>query len=135
MRLKNLFFLFAPEWFHGTCIDMTERESKNIDKYFCFICKKKDPSLQIVYKKPPAAKRAGGASGKQRQKGSGSAGGKFAESNSSAADKEEEEDYSSLPVFLQPDPSKQCYGLDCTNPARKNSKFCSTTCGYTFYER
>lgn len=104
--------------------------------------------MQIIYNKPPAAraggKRGGGVGGKRQKRSADTTSSATSTRRHAAASGDGEEDdekeaddyyYASLPVFLQPDPSKQCYGIDCTNPARKNSKFCSTACGYTFYER
>lgn len=41
---------FCEEWFHGDCINVTEKESKAIKKYYCDACKANDPTLRNVVK-------------------------------------------------------------------------------------
>ncbi|XP_040063535.1 CXXC-type zinc finger protein 1 [Ixodes scapularis] len=38
------------EWYHGDCISITESYAKNILKFFCLICRDRDPSLEIKFK-------------------------------------------------------------------------------------
>lgn len=45
----------CEEWFHGDCINITEKEAKHIKQYFCVACKAKDPSLVVVFRPVPAA--------------------------------------------------------------------------------
>ncbi|XP_048149133.1 CXXC-type zinc finger protein 1-like [Corvus hawaiiensis] len=51
------------EWFHGDCINITERMAKAIREWYCRQCREKDPSLEI---RVPAQEVAGeGARGGQ----------------------------------------------------------------------
>lgn len=45
----------CEEWYHGDCINITEKEAKHIKQYFCISCKEKDPSLMVVFRPVPAA--------------------------------------------------------------------------------
>lgn len=50
----------CEEWYHGDCINITEKEAKFIKQYFCVRCKEEDPTLQTLYKpvtvpKPPGS--------------------------------------------------------------------------------
>uniref|UniRef100_A0A8B9PDE8 CXXC-type zinc finger protein 1 n=1 Tax=Apteryx owenii TaxID=8824 RepID=A0A8B9PDE8_APTOW len=38
------------EWFHGDCINITERMAKAIREWYCGACREKDPSLEIRYR-------------------------------------------------------------------------------------
>lgn len=38
------------EWYHGDCISITESYAKNIVKFFCLICRDRDPSLEIKFR-------------------------------------------------------------------------------------
>lgn len=38
------------EWYHGDCISITESYAKNIIKFFCLICRERDPTLEIKFK-------------------------------------------------------------------------------------
>lgn len=40
----------CEEWYHGDCINVTEKESKHIKHYFCQRCKEEDPTLQTVFR-------------------------------------------------------------------------------------
>ena len=40
----------CEEWYHGDCINVNERDAKYIKQYYCKICTKKNPNLQIIYK-------------------------------------------------------------------------------------
>ena len=40
----------CEDWFHGDCVRVTEKESKHIKKYYCKECRRKNPSLKVVYK-------------------------------------------------------------------------------------
>eukprot|EP00090_Calanus_glacialis_P003794 TRINITY_DN12824_c0_g1_i1.p1 TRINITY_DN12824_c0_g1~~TRINITY_DN12824_c0_g1_i1.p1 ORF type:complete len:692 (-),score=257.36 TRINITY_DN12824_c0_g1_i1:138-2213(-) len=40
----------CEEWYHGDCINVTEKESKYIKKFFCKECREKNSHLSIVYK-------------------------------------------------------------------------------------
>ena len=37
-------------WYHGDCISVTEQYSKKIKKFYCLICREKNPRLEIVFK-------------------------------------------------------------------------------------
>ncbi|KAK7102665.1 CXXC-type zinc finger protein 1-like [Littorina saxatilis] len=41
----------CEEWYHGDCIGVTQLDARCIKKYFCDVCRGKNPSLQIKYKK------------------------------------------------------------------------------------
>lgn len=43
----------CEEWYHGDCINITEKESKHIKQYFCQICKENDPTLQTIFRAVP----------------------------------------------------------------------------------
>ncbi|KAG8181818.1 hypothetical protein JTE90_001473 [Oedothorax gibbosus] len=38
------------EWYHGDCISITEEYAKNIQQFFCLMCRERDPTLAIQYK-------------------------------------------------------------------------------------
>eukprot|EP00066_Takifugu_rubripes_P001635 XP_003962964.1 PREDICTED: CXXC-type zinc finger protein 1-like [Takifugu rubripes] len=40
----------CTEWFHGTCIGISEKAAKAIRVWFCPSCREKDPSLEIKYR-------------------------------------------------------------------------------------
>lgn len=40
----------CEEWYHGDCIGITEKESKNIKQFFCVRCTEEDPTLQTKWK-------------------------------------------------------------------------------------
>ncbi|XP_039249955.2 CXXC-type zinc finger protein 1-like [Styela clava] len=46
----------CEEWYHGDCINMTERESRRIKYFYCKWCRRKNPSLQIQYRKSKKSK-------------------------------------------------------------------------------
>ncbi|EDS26515.1 CpG-binding protein [Culex quinquefasciatus] len=68
----------CEEWYHGDCINVTEKEAKHIKHYYCQRCKEEDPTLQTVFrlvpvqgptpnpeeKKPPKKTKEKGASSK-----------------------------------------------------------------------
>lgn len=41
---------FCEEWYHGDCINLTEKSSKAIKKYYCDRCREADPTLRNVVK-------------------------------------------------------------------------------------
>lgn len=43
----------CEEWYHGDCINITEKESKSIKKYFCDRCREAEPTLRTVIKGAP----------------------------------------------------------------------------------
>lgn len=45
----------CEEWYHGDCINVSEKEAKHIKHYYCQRCKEDDPSLQTVFRAIPAA--------------------------------------------------------------------------------
>lgn len=45
------------EWYHGDCISITEEYAKKIKKFYCLICREKDPSLEIQYKERRTKKK------------------------------------------------------------------------------
>nr|CAD7441395.1 unnamed protein product [Timema bartmani]CAD7453742.1 unnamed protein product [Timema tahoe] len=40
----------CEEWYHGDCINITEREAKYIKQYFCIRCQEEDPTLETKFK-------------------------------------------------------------------------------------
>ncbi|KAF7998561.1 hypothetical protein HCN44_010969 [Aphidius gifuensis] len=40
----------CEEWYHGDCINITEREAKHIKQFFCVRCREEDPSLVTRFK-------------------------------------------------------------------------------------
>ncbi|GLV36846.1 CXXC finger protein 1 [Carabus blaptoides fortunei] len=40
----------CEEWYHGDCINITEKESKLIKQFFCIRCCEEDPTLQTKWK-------------------------------------------------------------------------------------
>lgn len=40
----------CEEWYHGDCVNVTEKSSKYIKRYYCKRCRTKDPKLEVVYK-------------------------------------------------------------------------------------
>uniref|UniRef100_A0A182IJE4 CXXC-type zinc finger protein 1 n=1 Tax=Anopheles atroparvus TaxID=41427 RepID=A0A182IJE4_ANOAO len=44
----------CEEWYHGDCINVSEKEAKHIKHYYCQRCKEEDPSLQTVFRLVPA---------------------------------------------------------------------------------
>lgn len=52
---STIFFIFSgcdacEEWYHGDCINITEREARYIRQYYCERCRQEDPSLQTRFK-------------------------------------------------------------------------------------
>lgn len=45
----------CEEWYHGDCINVSEKEAKHIKHYFCQRCKEQDPTLQTVFRAIPAS--------------------------------------------------------------------------------
>ncbi|XP_058055210.1 CXXC-type zinc finger protein 1 [Anopheles bellator] len=43
----------CEEWYHGDCINVSEKEAKHIKHYYCQRCKEDDPSLQTVFRLVP----------------------------------------------------------------------------------
>ena len=40
----------CEEWYHGDCVNITEKMSKYIKRYYCKECRKLNSKLHIVYK-------------------------------------------------------------------------------------
>lgn len=40
----------CEEWYHGDCINITEKEAKHIKSYFCLGCREANPELQTVFR-------------------------------------------------------------------------------------
>lgn len=40
----------CEEWYHGDCINISEREAKYIKNYFCDRCREEDPSLKTRFR-------------------------------------------------------------------------------------
>ncbi|XP_068780235.1 CXXC-type zinc finger protein 1 isoform X4 [Struthio camelus] len=45
------------EWFHGDCINITERMAKAIREWYCGACREKDPTLEIRYRHKKSRER------------------------------------------------------------------------------
>uniref|UniRef100_A0A674GEE4 CXXC-type zinc finger protein 1 n=1 Tax=Taeniopygia guttata TaxID=59729 RepID=A0A674GEE4_TAEGU len=57
-------------WFHGDCINITERMAKAIREWYCGQCREKDPSLEIRYRhKKWREKEHEGAKGQELEQG------------------------------------------------------------------
>ena len=39
----------CQEWYHGDCVNVTEREAEYIKFYYCKRCRRKDPKLSVVH--------------------------------------------------------------------------------------
>ena len=52
--LKKLFIISGcdncEEWYHGDCVNVTEKEAKDIKRYYCKHCQTQNPKLVIVHK-------------------------------------------------------------------------------------
>lgn len=180
----------CEEWYHGDCINISERESKYIKNYFCDRCREEDPTLKTRFR--PQKRENEVDSGrddrkKQRKEKDhsenksskrtiikdgcgdcpgclqdydcghcdaceemfkyGSANKKFrcklrvcVKSKKSSKppsssrikkkhhEREPYEPEESL-AHLQTAHARQCYGPQCTLPARYSSKYCSSQCG------
>ncbi|XP_021239444.1 CXXC-type zinc finger protein 1-like [Numida meleagris] len=58
------------EWFHGDCINITEKMAKAIREWYCAQCRAKDPSLEIRYRhKKSREKEHDGAKGHDMEPG------------------------------------------------------------------
>lgn len=40
----------CDEWYHGDCVNVTEKDAKYIKRYYCKECREKNPNLHVVYK-------------------------------------------------------------------------------------
>ena len=40
----------CDEWYHGDCVNVTEKDAKYIKRYYCKECRDKNPNLHVVYK-------------------------------------------------------------------------------------
>ena len=40
----------CTDWFHGDCVNVSEKEAKYIKKYYCKRCRRSNPTLAVVYK-------------------------------------------------------------------------------------
>lgn len=58
----------CEEWYHGDCINISEKEAKHIKHYYCQKCKEEDPSLQTIFRAIPAATTAAPQSSEQAKK-------------------------------------------------------------------
>lgn len=57
----------CEEWYHGDCINITEKEAKYIKQFFCVRCKEEDPTLVTQYK-PKRSEREDRKHKKHREK-------------------------------------------------------------------
>ncbi|CDW55017.1 zf-CpG bind C and PHD and zf-CXXC domain containi ng protein [Trichuris trichiura] len=42
----------CDNWFHGDCVNITQRQAKKVLKFYCPPCRDSQPSLKIVYRTP-----------------------------------------------------------------------------------
>ncbi|KFD48144.1 hypothetical protein M513_10982, partial [Trichuris suis] len=42
----------CDNWFHGDCVNITQRQAKKVIKFYCPPCRDSQPSLKIVYRTP-----------------------------------------------------------------------------------
>ncbi|CAG4986347.1 unnamed protein product [Colias eurytheme] len=56
----------CEEWYHGDCINISEREAKYIKNYFCDRCREEDPSLKTRFR--PQKRENEGDSGRDDRK-------------------------------------------------------------------
>ncbi|KPI92438.1 PREDICTED: CXXC-type zinc finger protein 1 [Papilio xuthus] len=56
----------CEEWYHGDCINISEREAKYIKNYFCERCREEDPSLKTRFR--PQKRENDGDSGRDDRK-------------------------------------------------------------------
>ncbi len=40
----------CSDWFHGDCVNVTEKQAKYIKRYYCKRCRRSNPTLQVVFK-------------------------------------------------------------------------------------
>eukprot|EP00095_Tigriopus_kingsejongensis_P009703 maker-scaffold1466_size39939-snap-gene-0.7 protein:Tk09703 transcript:maker-scaffold1466_size39939-snap-gene-0.7-mRNA-1 annotation:"phd finger and cxxc domain-containing protein cg17446-like" len=143
----------CEDWFHGRCIQVTEKEAKYIKKFFCPECRKKNPALKVVYKSkylekypekahsPPAASTASGPKPprerpadeerrpKERQRPPSKAKPLAAVKPKKRRGRRNYYESSSegeMEIDLTP---KQCSEPNCNKTARYGSKYCSDKCG------
>lgn len=125
----------CEEWFHGECIKITRKESKNIEKYFCDVCRR-EKSLEIQYKdvskiaikkppkpakipKPPKPAKVP----KKHEAPKATRGRKPATTTSRAPTKNSRQ---SAPRGVQ------CGNPPCQKAAVNDSIYCSNDCGMAF---
>lgn len=60
----------CEEWYHGDCIGVNEKESKNIKQYFCDRCRKQDATLHTKISSKSSHKMNKEKSSSQREKSS-----------------------------------------------------------------
>lgn len=140
----------CEEWYHGDCINITEKEAKHIKQYFCIACKEKDPSLQVVFRPVPQAPavQQPSHSGRDQNSHSKKADDKKLKkrkehkaakhqrgddkSGKQAANRPKKRKRSVTPeIVLNPALTgiRQCHGPTCIMNARPQSKYCSDECG------
>ncbi|XP_063700146.1 CXXC-type zinc finger protein 1-like [Culicoides brevitarsis] len=140
----------CEEWYHGDCINITEKEAKHIKQYFCIACKEKDPSLQVVFRPVPQAPSVQQPSHSARDAGGHSYSSKKADDKKLkkrkehkaakhqrddkkiAASRPKKRKRSVTPeIVLNPALTgiRQCHGPGCIMNARPQSKYCSDDCG------
>lgn len=58
----------CEEWYHGDCINITEKEAKLIKQYFCVRCREEDSTLETLYRPPIVPKPPGTATSSNKEK-------------------------------------------------------------------
>ena len=38
----------CDEWYHGDCVNVTEKDAKYIKRYYCKECRDKNPNLHVA---------------------------------------------------------------------------------------
>ncbi|KAH9630803.1 hypothetical protein HF086_001031 [Spodoptera exigua] len=143
----------CEEWYHGDCINISEREAKYIKNYFCDRCREEDPTLKTRFR-PQKRENDGEVAPredrkkKRKEKDHSENKSSKRQSNKDGCgdcpgclqindcgqikkkhhEREQHEPEESL-AHLQTAEARQCYGPQCTRPAQFGSKYCSGQCG------
>ncbi|XP_063232114.1 CXXC-type zinc finger protein 1-like isoform X2 [Bacillus rossius redtenbacheri] len=57
----------CEEWYHGDCINITEKKAKYIKQYFCMRCQEEDPTLETKFKPQRRKGDSGCEEGKKKK--------------------------------------------------------------------
>lgn len=129
----------CSEWFHGSCVDISQTLAKSIKHYYCDECIKIDPSLKIVYKNPPTLKTGiikQEPNEKKLVERTGSTSTKSKTKSKPITQKQKKISPTKRKVNqktkLKDHYRKQCLNPDCVHESRQHSNYCSDTCGLSF---